>query len=398
MAKIHRVRWGFKDNEAHRKFVAERLKSLRAGLRADVHEQTNEHSLRLATWNIMHFGNSGGYDRTVESMLYIAEIIDHFDLVAVQEVNRNLKKLNELVEDYLGDGWDYVVSDTSGKPTGNGPKDAGNDERLAFLFRKEKVQFLKEVGEVVLPPGHGIVTDNGTPAPTEVQFARTPFAITFRSGWLEFKLVTVHIYYGDSSDSSPQMAQRKAEIAKIAEFMKDRQEYEQAQGIAMAREDKWANPDEGGWKANYLLLGDFNIISPDHETMKQLEKHGFARATTATATDLGGKHHYDQIVSKAAHPHFAVGASGAFDMLKYVYRDEDAGHYVDVAKSAVANGQTRERIARLVEDGRDGAKAEGYFKQYYRRHQLSDHKLLWCEIKTDYADQYLDAVIADASG
>jgi hypothetical protein len=82
-------------------------------------------------------------------------------------------------------------------------------------------------------------------------------------------------------------------------------------------------------------------------------------------------------------------------MLKYVYRDEDAGHYVDVAKSAVANGQTRERIAKLVEDGRTGTKAEGYFKQYFRRHQLSDHKLLWCEIKTDYADQYLDAVIAE---
>jgi hypothetical protein len=154
----------------------------------------------------------------------------------------------------------------------------------------------------------------------------------------------------------------------------------------MAREDKWANPEEGGWKANYLLLGDFNIISPDHETMKQLENHGFARATTATATDLGGKHHYDQIVSKAAHPHFAVGASGAFDMLKYVYRDEDAGHYVGVAK-----------IPKLTEKGRAGAQAEGYFKSYYRRHQLSDHKLLWCEIKTDYADQYLDAVIADTS-
>jgi endonuclease/exonuclease/phosphatase family metal-dependent hydrolase len=384
MAKILKVRWGFKDNAAHRKFVAERLKALRAGLRADVHSKTSEHSLRLATWNIMHFGNSGGYDRTVESMLYIAEIIDHFDLVAVQEVNRNLRKLNELVEDYLGEGWDYVVSDTSGKPGGDGKKDAGNDERLAFLFRKEKVQFLKEVGEVVLPPGHGIVTSVGSPDPREVQFARTPFAITFRSGWLEFKLVTVHIYYGDSSDTSPEMALRKAEIAKIAAFMKERQEYEQAQGVRIARADKWANPDEGGWKANYLLLGDFNIISREHETMQQLVRHGFTPATTATTTDLGDKHHYDQIVYKAAHPHFAVAQSGAFDMLDYVYRDEDASHYVNVAK-----------IERLLADGRSGAKAEGYFKQHYRRHQLSDHKLLWCEIKTDYADQYLDAVIAD---
>lgn len=386
MAMIHRVRWGFTSNPAHRSFVAKRLKGLRAGLRQDVHSQTSEHGLRLATWNIMHFGNAGSYDRTVESMLYIAEIIDHFDLVAVQEVNRNLRKLNELVEDYLGDGWDYVVSDTSGKPGGDGPTDAGNDERLAFLFRKEKVQFLKEVGEIVLPPGFGIVRDDGSPCANEVQFARTPFAITFRSGWLEFKLVTVHIFYGDSSNSSPEMAQRKAEIAAIARFMRERQEYEETQGVKMARADGWAKPEEGGWKANYLLLGDFNIVSPEHGTMEQLQANAFTPATTTT-TDLGSKYHYDQIAYKAAHPHFAVGNSDAFDMLKYVYRDEDAGHYVDIAK-----------IPKLRERGRSGAAAEAYFRRYYRRHQMSDHKLLWCELRTDYADQYLDAVIADAPG
>ena len=80
MAMIHRVRWKFQDNKHHRSFVAERLKALKDGLKADVHANTSEHSLRLATWNIMHFGNSGGYDRTEESMLYIAEIIDHFDI------------------------------------------------------------------------------------------------------------------------------------------------------------------------------------------------------------------------------------------------------------------------------------------------------------------------------
>jgi hypothetical protein len=28
--------------------------------------------------------------------------------------------------------------------------------------------------------------------------------------------------------------------------------------------------------------------------------------------------------------------------------------------------------------------------------QMSDHKLLWCEIAIDYSDDYLDAVIADS--
>ncbi len=384
MAKIHRVRWGFQDNRKHQKFVAERLKGLKEGLKTDIHDKTSEHSLRLATWNIMHFGNSGSYDRTDESMLYIAEIIDHFDLVAVQEVNRNLKKLNELVEKFLGDGWDYVVSDTSGKPTGDGKKDLGNDERLAFLFRKEKVQFLKEVGEIVLPTGSGInqVGDDGKVS--EVQFARTPFAVTFKAGWLEFKLVTVHILYGDSSNSSAKMKQRQDEIGAIAKFLADRQDYERKQGVSVAKEDGWVKPEEGGWDANYMLLGDFNIVSPQHKTMERLVENGFEPATNTT-TDLGDKHHYDQIAVKPANPNFKVLNSDAFDMLDYVYRDEDAGHYVKTAK-----------IKKLRDDGRTEKEAETYFKRYYRRHQLSDHKLLWCELAIDFSEEYLDAVIDDA--
>lgn len=383
MAMIHRVRWKFQDNKHHRRFVAERLKALKDGLKADVHANTSEHSLRLATWNIMHFGNSGGYDRTEESMLYIAEIIDHFDLVAVQEVNRNLAKLDDLVDNYLGSGWDYVVSDTSG---GHGDvNDVGNDERLAFLYRKAKVSFRKEVGEIVLPRGMGIDQQDDDGSITEVQFARTPFAVAFRAGWLKFKLCTVHILYGDASNRSAKMQQRKDEIGTIAKFLAARQEYERKALVKAAKEANWASPEEGGWAANYLLLGDFNIVSPEHETMTRLTEEGFTPATNTT-TDLGDKHHYDQVAYKAAHPHFKVTSSDAFDMLDYVYRDEDAAHYVDVV-----------RLPKLSEKGRDREAAMTYFRRYYRRHQLSDHKLLWCEISIDYSNEYLDAVIEDSA-
>ena len=35
-----------------------------------------------------------------------------------------------------------------------------------------------------------------------------------------------------------------------------------------------------------------------------------------------------------------------------------------------------------------------YFRNYYRKHQLSDHNLLWCEIRTDFSGHYLDAIAA----
>ncbi|MDC0887360.1 endonuclease/exonuclease/phosphatase family protein, partial [Altererythrobacter sp.] len=304
----------------------------------------------------------------------------HFDLVAVQEVNRDLRKLEDLVDNYLGHDWDYLVTDTSGGH--GGKKDAGNDERLAFLFRKSKVQFRKEVGEIVLPEGQEIAAPGADGTSRHVQFARTPFTVAFRAGWLKFKLCTVHIFYGDSSNSSAKMRQRRDEIRKIAEFLAERQQRERDAMVDAAEDANWAAPEEGGWDSNYILLGDFNIVSPEHETMQALEGAGFTVATKPLTSNLGNNKHYDQIAYRAAHPGFSVVKSGVFDMLAHVYRDEDAGHYVEVAE-----------IPKLLEKGRTGSKAEGYFKRYYRRHQMSDHKLLWSEICIDYSEDYLQAVI-----
>lgn len=385
MTMIHTLRWRFTD-PAHRKFAAERLSGLKSALRAEIHAGTSERSLRLATWNIMHFGDGGGYRRTEESMLYIAEIIDHFDLVAVQEVNRDLTALETLIDDHLGDSWDYLVTDTSGGRPGD--KDAGNSERLAFLYRKSKVHFSKETGEIVLPSGQEISAPGDNETTRKVQFARTPFAVAFRSSWLKFKLCTVHIFYGDDEDESPKMEQRRQEIARIAQFLADRQDDEAKALIERARERNWVKPDEAGWDSNYILLGDFNIVSPVHGTMEALKQAGFAIPTALHTTNLGNTHHYDQVAIKAAHPGFKVVKSGVFDMLKHVYRDEDADFYVDVVKPAVIAIDSKRKP-------RPRDKQIGYFKQYYRRHQLSDHKLLWCEICVDYSDDYLSAIATE---
>ncbi len=384
MTQINRVRWSLNKDPIHQKFVAERLLALKAALESEIHGATSERSLRLATWNIMHFGDGGGYQRSEEAMLFIAEIIDHFDLVAVQEVNRNLAALESLVNNYLGKAWDYLVTDTAG---GHGSKtDAGNNERLAFLYRRGKVQFEKEVGEIVLPTGQEIAAPGGDgTVGAKVQFARTPFSVAFKANWLSFKLCTVHIFYGKDGDNTPEMEQRRAEIQEIAKFLSQRQEGERKARVDSAKANNWTNPEEGGHSANYILLGDFNIISPEHKTMKALEDNGFTVATKPHRTDLSGNHHYDQIAYKAAHPDFKVINSGVFSMLDHVYRDEDAAHYIDHLKV--------ERIIKGDNGPRPREKAEAYFKQYYRRHQMSDHKLLWCEIAIDYSGKYLQNII-----
>jgi hypothetical protein len=377
MTMINSLRWQFKDAD-HRKFVAQRLTALKQALRTEIHQGTSERSLRLATWNLMHFGDGGGYDRTPESMLYIAEIIDHFDLVAVQEVNRDLTKLEELIDKHLGSAWDYIVTDTTGGSASD--RDAGNNERLAFLYRKAKVQFCKEAGEIVLPSGQEIVSPDAKPGEeTRLQFARTPFSVAFRSAWLKFKLCTVHIYYGTGK---PGLEHRKAEIHKIAGFLAQRQVDECKAMVTRAKERGWTRPEDAGWDANYILLGDFNIISPEHGTMKALTEAGFTVPDKMKALDLGRDHHYDQIVTKAAHPGFTVLNSGVFDMLAHVYREEDAAHYAALLPKGT-----------LGKSDDPAAQAE-HFARYYRVHQMSDHKLLWCEIGVDYSDRYLADIIA----
>ena len=351
---------------AHRAFVAQRLLALKSALRAQIHAGSDERSLRLATWNLMHFGSGGAYERQTESLLYIAEIIDHFDLVAIQEVNENLAALETLLQRHLGGDWDYIVTDTTAGST-------GNRERLAFVYRRAKVWFKKEAGEIVLPEGQEIAVPGEDDAGRRVQFARSPFTVAFQSGWFRFKLCTVHIFYGNASENSPEMRRRRDEIESIARFLAERQTNEQkARGLI----------------ANYILLGDFNIVSPEHHTMEALEGQGFSvpQGIKDAPSSLSGNHHYDQIAFKLADTRVELGASGVFDMFSSVYRDEDAPQYVDVARPEAfekdSAGRPRDRDQKIA-----------YFKRYYRKHQMSDHKLLWCEVKTDFSDHYLQALI-----
>jgi hypothetical protein len=186
------------------------------------------------------------------------------------------------------------------------------------------------------------------------------------------------------------LAQRREEIEKIAQFLADRQDDEKKDMIKRAKERQWARPEDAGWDSNYILLGDFNIISPEHETMQALEKAKFVIPTKPLKSNLGGNFHYDQIAVKSAHPGFRVGGSGVFDMLKHVYRDEDADHYIDVVKPEKMAFQ-----AKGVARPRD--KQVDYYKATYRKNQMSDHKLLWCEICVDYSDSYLAEIVKKAN-
>jgi len=334
-------------NLEERARVVEKLLILRAQLDEEIPKKTATDTLLLATWNIREFGNN----KSDESLQYLAEIISRFDLVAIQEVARELDGLKKLVS-MLGHNWDYIVTDSTEGTAGGG-------ERMAFVFDKCKVFFDKMAGELVLP--YTKLIESGD---KKLQFARTPFSVAFGANWFQFVLTTVHILYGSSKKEDPQ---RVKEIAALAEFLKERAKKE---------------------NANYILLGDFNIFKTSDATMKALEKGGFyiPQAIRQHPSDLGRTKHYDQIAFKLRlddnMPVFTEGnqRAGAFDFSKSVYRPEDLDLYRGYFDKKNVEGKTEAEI-------------KEYYLTYYRTFQMSDHLPLWIELKIDFSTEFLKKII-----
>jgi endonuclease/exonuclease/phosphatase family metal-dependent hydrolase len=190
-----------------------------------------DRNLLIGTWNIMNLGrvypeweeNPGSPKRNLRAMACIAEIVRRFDVIAIQEVRRNTSAIRMLLDDFLGLNWGLVISDVS---AGSG----GNQERLAFIYDKRRVQPSGLAGEIVLPP-----SDAGDAVQ---QFARTPYIVGFQSASESFALLTAHIYYGDVP------ADRLEEIKALAEY------------TATQIRDR---AKQGAEENNLIVLGDFNI-------------------------------------------------------------------------------------------------------------------------------------------
>lgn len=324
--------------------------ALRAKLQAEVGVNAKPGSFLLATWNIREFGKQKPkHDlRLDESFHYFAEVISHFHLVALQEVNRDLKDFERLM-DLLGPDWACLLTDTT---EGTG----GNEERMAYVYDKRFVRFRNVAGEIVLPEGRRKA--EGDPEnPDILQFARTPYAVSFQVGWLKFNLCTVHIYYG--ADTGAKLARRIAEIDAVAKFFKDRQKKE---------------------TQNYILLGDFNIVSPEHQTMNALKKHGFTipEGLKDDPANLGRNKFYDQIALKPVEKMIEVGASGVFAWDEVVFRAgaQDCGVY---KKFMTKRGD------------KTGDELVKYYNTW-RTFQMSDHLPMWVELKVDFTEDYLESL------
>lgn len=209
------------------------LNNLNLDLDAKIPAKKLDKNLLIATWNIRAFGDltkkwqseeADTPKRDYHALMCIVEIINRFDVIALQEVKGNIRALRNALK-LLGNNYSLILTDVNqGK--------VGNDERMAYIFDTRRVQMSGLACELVVPEEWQ--KSLGLEVMKE-QFVRSPYAVSFKSNEQTFILVTLHILYGKKS------VDRINELKGIANWMAD-----------------WAK-DLNAYHQNLITLGDFNI-------------------------------------------------------------------------------------------------------------------------------------------
>ena len=280
-------------------------------------------TLLVATWNI---ANLGVQDRLDSDYALIAEMVTWFDLVAVQEVNDNLRGIDAIHEE-LPSRYDLLFSDAS-----------GNQERQAFLYDSRKISRLREVGRVSIPPSDLPRIRRSDSATTFRGFDRGPYLASFESGSFRFGLLNVHLFYG--SKKAADVNRRVLETFAVA-WWADR-----------------THRDAFSYVDDVVPLGDFNLpkAQAGDRIFDALVSLGLQLPphTSQIGSAIASDNHYDQLAF------FPGGAQTRFTGACNVF-DFDGALFQDLWN--------------------DPKLTPKQFLEYARFH-LSDHRPLWAEFHT----------------
>lgn len=272
----------------------------------------------LATWNI---ANLGLQERTDNEYKLIAELVNWFDIIALQEINDNPAGLRA-IQKFLLKKYMVVFSDS-----------AGNNERMAFIFDSSKIKLLEKFGEVGVPPKDlKHIKIDGVSNKYE-GFDRNPFFCSFSAKNFKFLLTNVHLYFG--SDSKSDKNRRALEAYAVARWADLRQK------------------SKYSYLKDILVVGDFNIpkVEPGDAIYDALRKRGLQppEHSTKIGSNLNDDKNYDQIMFFPGHTkNKLTGKAGIFDFDGAIFKEL----WDNVSKAQFRN---------------------------YLRYYISDHRILWVE-------------------
>lgn len=311
----------------------------KALLSAGFPDRRHKDVLLFATWNIRDFGrNFSGYgERLEESYAYIAEVISHFDIIAVQEV-RDPEALAKLMK-YLGDDYRSEFGLVA-------PGVAGGNEQLGFIYDSRKIALGDISTTIVL--GRGSIEHTRTGQPS-----RPPFVAEFVSNERRFLIATTHIYFG--ATSGPGFERRIKELETIAtELDRSAEKYFSDRPM--------------------IIAGDLNVAEPHGREMAALTQNGFETdpVLASMASNYADTRPYDQIMVRADKlKRLAFGKVGVFKVLDHVFREDDWNLY----KVDISRGDKEGRLS--------GNDPESYYRRF-RTYQISDHHVKWAEFRVDW--------------
>lgn len=328
------------------------LLALRNELKEIRNQKKTNKNILLATWNIKQFGSLK--NRIPDSYFYITELISTFDIIALQEIQKGLKDLN-IVMKLLGSHWKYIINDIT---EGND----GNDERFAYLYDSRRIEFTGLAGEIVIWKE---LLDNDSN--DLVQIKRTPYITGFQAGWKSFAIINLHLHPGNKPEDKKI---RKREIQLLT--------------TAIASKLKSKNL----WSDNLILLGDFNMYKDNDDIVSILNEHNFFESDLTkglnTNTASTSEEPFDRIFFRKSEyfklPSANIGnVGGVVNIFDLIYKLDDYQDYKEqmiVAKENPATLNTEDKF-------------KAYFRDFWRKNQLSDHKPIWIEIDIDSSDQFL---------
>lgn len=275
-------------------------------------------NILIATWNIANFGVQ---KREAEHYKIISEMVTWFDVIAIQEVNDNLEGLIALRNE-LPTKYGCIYTDAS-----------GNNERMVYLYNKQKIKLLEEFGEIAVPaednteiklPGNGSSFSG---------FSRNPFIASFRFGNFDFMLANAHSYFG-KEDETLSMERRSLEAYAIARW------------ADLKRKSKYSQT------TNIIALGDFNMpkVEIGDPIYDALLARGFEmpKHSTEIYSNIKNDKHYDQVVFLPGIKS-KITSNGSFDF--------DGALFPDLYND---KGDIQHRN--------------------YVRYYISDHRIKWIEI------------------
>jgi len=291
--------------------IAAELKELRAELDKAIPAKVLDSNLLIATWNLRAFGDltekweaspTDMPKRDLHAARCIAEIVSRFDVIALQEVRAKLKALRHMLR-VLAPNWGLILTDVT-------KGDAGNGERLVFLFDTRKVQLSGLACELVVPQEQLMRI---APDALDRQFARTPYAVSFRSAGKTFILVTLHVIFGERAE------ERIPELKAIAEWLA-----------------AWSQ-DINAWDHRLIALGDFNVDRKGDKLYRAFTSTGLhapedlnkvPRSIFGDPRGEGPKKFYDQIAwftGDEDHPGLSMKymRGGSFDFTNVALRSRN---------------------------------------------------------------------------